>query len=252
MTTTAKKELQGTSMGNTFHDPFYALLPRRQGLDWAGHRLALVTIDLQYLDAHPDGWMGRLARASHESDLLDERWQNVASILPNVAQLQLAVRKAGQEVIHVRTAFQKPDFRDAGTSYMPSPRVGPVAPVPADDSFLIEVAPDPLDIIVSKRSSSAFNSSDIDDILRRLNIKILILAGIVTDGCVELTARDAADRGYDVTLASDACAASRLTTHRAALERMTEGGLIHAASTARLIGQLTAAVFAPPRLTPGI
>ncbi|MDB5057573.1 MAG: hypothetical protein JWO59_1045, partial [Chloroflexi bacterium] len=43
------------------HDPYYDLVPRPPEPVWQRDKLALVTIDLQYLDAHPSGWMGRLA-----------------------------------------------------------------------------------------------------------------------------------------------------------------------------------------------
>lgn len=208
------------------HDPFYELISPRARQAWQTGGIALITIDLQILDAHPDGWMGRLAEEQNLSHLLAERWEGIERIIPNVAELQAAFRAARQEVIHVRTGFRTRDHRDAGLAYMPDPKSDRVQRTALDDEFLPAVTPVGDEMVFTKTSASAFNSTDFDDVLRRMGIQTIVLAGIVTDGCVELTARDAADRGYDVTLVSDGCSASRRSTHEAALQRMTEGGFI--------------------------
>ena len=59
----------------------------------------------------------------------------------------------------------------------------------------------------------AFNSTSIDHALRNLGIDRLWVTGIVTEGCVELTAQDAADRGYVVKLVRDGCASSTRKAH---------------------------------------
>ena len=56
----------------------------------------------------------------------------------------------------------------------------------------------------------AFASTGIDSLLRGMGVDHLAITGISTNMCVESTAREAADRGYRVTLVEDACA----TTHR--------------------------------------
>src|SRR5690348_9934972 len=123
------------------HDPFYDLVPRPAEPIWQAGKIALVTIDLQYLDAHPDGWMGRLARMRGRPELLQPRWTAIAQILPNVRRLQDAFRDAGQEVMHVRVAYRTRDGRDAGRAYMPSPEDEPIPREAHDDEFLEEVAP---------------------------------------------------------------------------------------------------------------
>lgn len=223
------------------HDPFYALISPRSRQVWQSGRIALITIDLQILDAHRDGWMGRLADEQNLSHVLAERWEGIDRILPTVAEVQAAFRAARQEVIHVRTGFRTRDHRDAGRAYMPDPKSDLVERTARDDEFLPEVGPVGDEMVFTKTSASAFNSTDLDDVLRRMGIHTIILTGIVTDGCVELTARDAADRGYDVTLVSDGCSAGRRSTHEAALQRMTEGGFIAgltAAETQEQLGHL--------------
>jgi ureidoacrylate peracid hydrolase len=65
-------------------------------------------------------------------------------------------------------------------------------------------APGPDDIVLPKTSSSVFCSTNVDYVLRALGVKYLILAGCVTDQCVESAVRDACDLHYFVTLITGA------------------------------------------------
>jgi nicotinamidase-related amidase len=62
------------------------------------------------------------------------------------------------------------------------------------------IEPGPDDMVLPKTSSSVFCSTNLDYILRSLGVKYLILAGCVTDQCVESAVRDACDLHYYVTL----------------------------------------------------
>jgi nicotinamidase-related amidase len=229
------------------HDPFYDLFPRRPAPPLVDRRVALLTIDLQYLDAHPDGWVGRVARSHGRESILRPRWDAIEAILPKVRQLQDAFRDAGQEVIHVRVAYRTEDGRDAGLAYMPTADLEAAERDERDDELLPEVAAVGDEMIFSKTSASVFSTTEIDSVLRRMGIDHLVFTGIVTDGCVELSARDAADRGYRVTLAADACSASTPEAHDDAIARMTDGGFIAARTTddiAEDVASLRAAVGA--------
>jgi nicotinamidase-related amidase len=222
------------------HDPFYDLVPRPAEPRWRSGAIALLTIDLQYLDAHPAGWMGRLARLHTGIDPLRHRWQAIDAILPNVRRLQDAFRAAGEEVMHARVRYRTRNGRDAGKAFMPDPAAEPVPRDRRDEDFLEAIAPLDDEIIFDKTSSSVFNSTAIDSVLRRMRIEHLVITGIVTDGCVELSARDAADRGYSVTLIADGCAASTPEAHVDALARLTDGGFIVAHTTEAALRMLDA------------
>jgi nicotinamidase-related amidase len=90
-------------------------------------------------------------------------------------------------------------------------------------------------MIFAKTSASMWSSTAIDSVLRRMGIDHLVFTGIVTDGCVELSARDASDRGYAVTLVSDGCSASTPEAHDDALQRMTDGGFVVADTADRIV-----------------
>ncbi|MFP4170405.1 MAG: cysteine hydrolase [Methanomassiliicoccales archaeon] len=71
-----------------------------------------------------------------------------------------------------------------------------------------ELKPTEQDIVVEgKRTLDAFHSSNIDFLLRVNCIKNLALCGFLTNVCVEGTARSAYDKGYNVCLINDCCAA---------------------------------------------
>ncbi len=218
------------------HDPYYELVPVPAELPFDAKRTALLTIDLQYLDAHADGWMGRLCREQGKPDLLQERWDFIQEILPNVRRLQDACRDNDMEVIHIRVKYLTRACRDGQRSLAKD--VKAESANERDDDFLEEVAPVGDEIIINKTSAGTFNSTSLDQILRNMGIDRLWVTGIVTEGCVELTARDAADRGFYVTLVSDGCASSTHVAHEDALQRMGDGGLIKVRTVDQLLAQL--------------
>ncbi len=221
------------------HDPYYELVPVPQEKPFDAGKTALLIIDLQYLDAHPDGWMGRLCRAQGKPDLLNERWEFIDEILPNVRKLQDACRAGGIELIHIRVKYLTKDCRDGQRSLAKDEKA--ISADARDDDFLEMIAPQGDELIIDKTSAGTFNSTAIDQILRNMKVDRLWVTGIVTEGCVELTARDAADRGYYVTLVSDCLASSTRVAHYDALQRMTDGGLIKARTSDELIGQMAPA-----------
>lgn len=222
------------------HDPYWDLVDEPQDPPLDPKRTALMIIDLQFLDAHPDGWMGRLARDQGKPAHLRERFAYIQEILPNVQRLQHACRATGIEVIHVRIAFRMRSTRDGKREFLS--RLDKTPLIPRDYDFLEEIAPLTDEIVIDKTSASTFSSTAVDQMLRNMQIDRLWVAGIVTDGCVELTARDAADRGYYVTLVTDACASSTHAAHKDAVQRITDGNLIKGHTVDELIAMTEAVV----------
>ena len=79
------------------------------------------------------------------------------------------------------------------------------------------LAPEAGELVIDKNTSSALNSTDLEGLLRNMDVETLVLNGMATDMCVETTARDAADRGLDVIVVEDATATFFEHHHRAAL-----------------------------------
>jgi nicotinamidase-related amidase len=198
-------------------------------------RTALLIIDMQYLDASREYGLGRIARERGKAHLYEPRFARIDEIVPRIAELAAECRRHGVTVIHLRVASTLPRAADAP----PGLRGMECVEGSKEAEFLEELAPQPGDVVISKTSVSAFTSTNIDWQLRNLGIETLIATGIVTSGCVELTMRDAADRGYRGVVVEDGCGANSPELHRAAIERLSHGQL-RAAPAAEVIRELAA------------
>ncbi len=70
--------------------------------------------------------------------------------------------------------------------------------------FHDRIAPQPGDDVTVKHDSSAFHGTDFDAKLKRAGIDHLIVTGMQSEYCVDSAIRGAHERGYQVTLVSDA------------------------------------------------
>jgi nicotinamidase-related amidase len=82
------------------------------------------------------------------------------------------------------------------------------------------VAPEPGDVLVTKKRVSAFAGSDLDVVLRSLDVDALVLTGIATSGVVLSTLRMAADLDYELTVLRDACADGDDEVHRVLMDKV--------------------------------
>ena len=181
---------------------------------------ALMMIDVQYVDAHPDFGLGARAKELGLGDALDYYWSRLGElVIPNMQQLLAAARQVGIEVIHVHVASQTGDGRDSTLRYK---AMGLRTPRDTKEAqFLPEVAPEGDELVIAKVTSSVFNSTNIDRLLRNLGIKNLIIAGVVTNGCVESSTRSAAELDYGTILVEDATAAMAPQLHEHSILSMS-------------------------------
>ena len=75
--------------------------------------------------------------------------------------------------------------------------------------------------MVTHTRISAFAGTSLQNLLTMLRATRLLIGGVATHSVVEGTARDAADRGFEVWVAADACAAAGTSVHEAALQSMS-------------------------------
>lgn len=181
---------------------------------------ALLCIDVQYMDAHPDYGLGARAKALGLQDKLGYYWSRLDElVLPNMQRVLAAAREAGIEVIHVRVASQTADGRDSTLRYK---SLGLKTPRDTKEAQILpEVAPLDDEMVISKVTSSVFNSTNIDRVLRNLGIKNLIIMGVVTNGCVESSTRSAAELDYGTIVVEDATAAMAAQLHEHSILSMS-------------------------------
>lgn len=79
------------------------------------------------------------------------------------------------------------------------------------------IAPQKRDLVVAKKAQDAFATSAIDRMLRNMGVQSLFLTGVVTEGCVESTARGAFNHGYQTVIVEDGCATIDPAAHDWAL-----------------------------------
>ena len=90
--------------------------------------------------------------------------------------------------------------------------------------------------MIPKTSSSVFISTNVDYVLRNLGVRSLIIAGGLTDQCVDSAVRDACDLGYLVTVPTDACAT--LTAERHAWSLRNNRGYCRQVTTDALLQEI--------------
>jgi len=167
-------------------------------------KTALLIIDLQ------NGFYNPELRAATPHDAYF--WNRIAdTVIPNGQRLIAACRECGIEVIHTVVECLTLDGRDRGLDYKVSglfAAKGSWEAAPID-----ELAPLENEIVIPKTSSSVFNSTNIEYVLRALGTEYILTMGIVTDQCVETAIRDGCDRGFLMTLIDDACATHSQERH---------------------------------------
>ena len=186
---------------------------------------ALVVIDMQYFDAHPDYGLAPAIKAMgyQSGRYYFDRLAN--TVIPNLRRLLTAFRDHQLRVIYVLTGPATVD----GSDLLPRTRnrraemklkygiSGIFPPGSFEREIIPELTPQLGDILVNKNTTGAFTSSELDQVLRITRTETVLFAGVVTNVCIESTARDAADRGYNCIVVDDACAAYDPESHDATL-----------------------------------
>jgi nicotinamidase/pyrazinamidase len=136
-------------------------------------------------------------------------------ILPALRRRLSRARKEGELVVYVCDSHRKNDPEFARMGWPPHAVAGT-----RGAAVVREIAPDPGDVVVEKKSYSAFHGTHLSSVLRRHGIRSLSLAGCVTNICILYTAYEAAVRGYDISVDESFVAGLAERTHRFALDQM--------------------------------
>lgn len=193
---------------------------------------ALLLVDMQRI------WLEPGLNPSHPDWGPDHYFhrETATRAIPNQRRLLEAARHAGIEVIHTIIRSLTEDGRDRSLDHKLTPiHLPPSAavalPVPA-------LAPEGDEILLPKTSSGVFNSTNLNYLLRNLGTRYLVIAGIMTDQCVDMAVRDGADLGYMITCVGDACAAPTKERHDGALRAF--GGYCWTANTTTVVARFEA------------
>lgn len=189
---------------------------------------ALLLCDLQNDFLHPDGAYGRAGQTAPE----------IAALPARLAPLARRVRERGGWIVSTHFTlvpgkggdpFVSPHLR----KLRPFLARGDFAPGSWGHALVEELAP--ADLAVEKVAYSAFYQTRLEWVLARAGVSRLLACGIVTNGGVASTVRDAHVREFGVILVEDGCAAFTPELHRAAVE-----GLRPVASRVATVAELLA------------
>ncbi|MET0166744.1 MAG: isochorismatase family cysteine hydrolase [Vicinamibacterales bacterium] len=136
-------------------------------------------------------------------------------VIPNLQRLVAAGRARGVEVIYTVIENLTRDGRDRSLDYKLSDFF--IAKGSWEAKVIDGLAPGEDEMVLPKTSSSLFNSTNLDYVLRNIGINDLVVTGFLTDQCIDHTVKDGADRGYYVTCLTDGCMANTWERHEAAL-----------------------------------
>jgi nicotinamidase-related amidase len=174
-------------------------------------KTALILGDLQNDFLHAQGAYGRASQSSPDTAALPDR----------LAPLVRAARDSG--ILIVATLFTlvpgrsgEPIISPHLKSLRPFLRKGDFAPGSWGQQLVDPLAP--ADIAIEKIAYSAFHASRLEWTLRKCGIEQLYFTGIVTNGGVASTVRDAHVREFHCAVLADGCAAFSKELHDAAIE----------------------------------
>jgi nicotinamidase-related amidase len=158
------------------------------------------------------------------------------TVIPNLVTLRDAARSAGVEVLYTVIQSLTADGRDRCLDYK---LTGFHFPPGSEEAQMVsELSPGADEIVLPKTSSSVFNSTVLDYLLRNMGKDAVIVGGFLTDQCVDHAIRDGADRGYEMICATDACGTQTAARHAASLDAFQ--GYCRQATTAVLVAEMGA------------
>lgn len=163
-------------------------------------RTALVMIDLQH--------------STVERALAPYSGQQVVG---NCVLLAQEMRNRGGLVVYVHVLVNEMLARPADAPLRPP---GTPAPPPEASQLVPEAGVEATDIVIAKRQWGAFYGTGLDQLLRRRQVRTIIMAGIATNYGVESTAREAFDRGYELVFAEDAMSSMNGDAHNFACQNV--------------------------------
>lgn len=180
-------------------------------IDISLRRTALAVVDLQHDFLSPGGAYDRGGAVSAEARALPARIEPLARRLKEAGGLVVATRFTLWP-----DARGEPMIAEHLHRLRPFLRRGDFAPGSRGQATVDALQP-LVDLSVDKVAYSAFFNTQLDWVLRHAGIDTVVVGGIVTNGGVASTARDAHVREYHTLVLSDGCAAFRPEAHAAAL-----------------------------------
>jgi ureidoacrylate peracid hydrolase len=192
-------------------------------------RTALLIVDLQNDFLHAEGAYARGGLANAD----------IAGLPVRLAPLGKALRAAGGWIVSTHFTLVpgrggEPLISPHLQALRPFLRKGDFAPGAWGHALVDELAPS--DVQIEKVAYSAFYMTRLEWVLRKAGVDRLIVGGIVTNGGVASTVRDAHVRDLEAVVLEDGCAAFDRATHATAIGALKPVARI--ATIAEILGEI--------------
>ncbi|MGK7898385.1 MAG: cysteine hydrolase family protein [Xenococcus sp. (in: cyanobacteria)] len=139
-------------------------------------------------------------------------------VLPKAKRVLTAARTIGIPIIHTQEVHRK-EMVDFGRELDGTEPVHCLETWAGTD-FHPELYPREGEYKIAKRRYSSFFGTDLEILLRGLQVDTLIVMGVMTNVCVHYTVADAHQKDYHFYTIKDCCAGSDWDAHQAALKAM--------------------------------
>jgi len=149
------------------------------------------------------------------NDFVYEKFRNerAIKIIPNIKKILDKAREKDVPIIYLQDCHLKGDPEES--------LWGPHALSNTKGSEIItELKPAKKDYIILKRTYSGFYKTDLDLLLKKLEVDSVILLGVSTDICVQNNASDLFYRGFNIYVVKDGTASINEENHEVALNYM--------------------------------
>jgi nicotinamidase-related amidase len=151
------------------------------------------------------------------------RFVNDPAYIERIKEVTAAARKASLPIVYVVVKFRQgyPEVSPRNKIFA-ALKSGGFNMQEGDDDAAVSssVTPQLTDTIVTKRRVGAFSGSDLEVVLRSMEIDHVVLTGISTSGVVLSTLRVAADLDYKISVLSDCCLDRDEEVHRVLMEKV--------------------------------
>ena len=141
--------------------------------------------------------------------------QRVKRAVKNAQRILEACRKKGYDVMHIKLGAQTSDPRHTAKINRKADFIVPMNS--EQGKFFEEVKPAKGELVFPKTNGGAFTGTNLDFVLRNMDIESIIVTGFLTDQCVLATTVYGGDIGYDVLLVEDACTGTTRENHDAVI-----------------------------------
>jgi nicotinamidase-related amidase len=202
----------------TMDDVFKVLSKPLPDFEIKPGKTALLLIDMQNLVSSKPLLQEALTAGLPEKavrEALREYDQRIRKAVKNAQKILLACRKKGYDIVHIKLEAQTSNPRHTAKINRKSDLI--VLMNSERAKFLDEVKPIKGELVFPKTNGGAFTGTNLDFVLRNMDITSIITTGFLTDQCVLATAVHAADIGYDVLLIEDACTGTTKQNHEAVI-----------------------------------